>query len=182
MKKNAVGHICVGAGIIALSLSLMLGSRAFAGEQTTPLAASGDWIAFAHSTSLTDPPDLCLAIEPAQGFAIRADDTDIEIRLVNDKWSLPANIAGTLVADIDGHDYPLDISSNSSNMVAAIISKKTLQSMIAVMDKAASMTVTPGKGAPVVISLNGSNKVTTAFLTCAGIRAKGEGAGADPFK
>ena len=67
-------------------------------------------------------------------------------------------------------------------MVAAIISKKTLQSMIAVMDKAASMTVTPGKGAPVVISLNGSNKVTTAFLTCAGIRAKGEGAGADPFK
>jgi len=168
----------------ALAFPCVSARTAHGNEQIRPLAISGDWIALSHSDSMLAPPDMCLAVQRGESlsFVIRADEDDIEIRLLDTHWSLPSGVSGDIQVNIDNDTYDLTITDNTSNMVIFTISKKTLQSMIAAMNKAASMAVKPGDAAPHVVSLNGSNKVTTAFLTCAGIHAKGEGAGSDPFK
>ncbi|MGB8277355.1 MAG: hypothetical protein WCF20_05405 [Methylovirgula sp.] len=149
-----------------------------------PLAASGNWFAMAHSASVTSPPDTCLAATAASGrmLAFRASTSDIEVRFSDNSWSLPADVAGTLVVDVGAYHVALDISANTNNVVAAVVTPEQLQSMIAAMGKAKSMTVTAGKAAPATMSLSASKTVTTAFLTCAGISAPGEGGGANPFK
>lgn len=173
--------------IIASSVFIapcVFANRALADEQVRPLAISGDWVALSHSESMLAAPDMCLAVQRGENisFVIRADENDVEIRLLDTHWSLPAGVTGKIHISVDKKSYDLDIGDNTSNMVMATISKETLQSLIGAMNNSGSMTVTPGDSAPQIVSLNGSNKVTTAFLTCAGIRAKGEGAGSDPFK
>jgi len=71
------------------------------------------------------------------------------------------------VIDVGAYHAALDISANTNNMVAAVITPEQLQSMLAAMDKATSMTGTTGKAASTRVPLNGSNRVITAFLTCA---------------
>lgn len=174
-------RVIVAAGISLMGLTYR---PAVADEQLLPLAASGDWIAAAHADSATDPPDVCVAAttDASPVFILRASTDDIEVRFADDSWSLPAAVKGALAVDVGTYHAALDISYNTSSMVMAVITPEQLQAMVAAMDKAGSMTVTAGKAAPITISLNGSNKATTAFLTCAGIRAPGEGGGANPFQ
>jgi fructose-specific component phosphotransferase system IIB-like protein len=66
-------------------------------------------------------------------------------------------------------------------MVAATVSDAQLLSVVADMNKAGSMSVIAGSAAPIDVSLNGSNTVLTAFLTCANIQAPNLGGGTNPF-
>ncbi|HEY1856404.1 hypothetical protein [Acidocella sp.] len=155
---------------------------ATADEQVTPLAVSGDWMAAAHSDSITDPPDVCMAMEPSAKFFIRVDNTDIEFRLANDSWSLPAGVTGTLEVDVNGKKYPLDITSNTSTMVSATVGQDVFLKIVGDMNKASSMSVIAGSAAPVQVPLDGSNTVMNAFLTCANIHAPSQGGGTNPFQ
>jgi hypothetical protein len=155
-----------------------------ADEQMIPLAASGDWVAVEHATSITAAPDLCLAmtIDGAKTFALRASTDDIEVRYADQSWSLPAGVSGTLIIEVGSYSATLDISDNTSSMVMATVTPDQLQVLVSAMDKASSMTITAGNASPTTVSLNGSNTATTAFLTCAGITAPGEGGGGNPFQ
>ncbi len=159
----------------------LIATPAFADEQMTPLAVSGDWIAMAHSDSMTDPPDVCLAFNSDAGFAIRADDNDVEIRYQNASWSLPDNVTGVIDLKIQTDDFPLQISDNTNNQVTAVITDDQLSKIVADMNKAASMTVAAGSGPPTAVSLDGSNVAITAFLTCAGKDQPGSTGGSNPF-
>ncbi|MBU6448950.1 MAG: hypothetical protein KGQ26_04915 [Rhodospirillales bacterium] len=168
----------IAAGLAALLLPL----NARADEQFTPLAASGDWAAFVHRDSMADAPDFCGAGDLKDGLIFRADNTDIEIRYSDDSWSLPANVSGNLALAVNGNNYVLPITANTNTQVMAVISQDQLEEMVADMNKAGSMQLTPGSGNPVTISLDGSNIAITAFLTCAGISQPGNTGGENPFQ
>jgi len=167
--------------LVASFILSLYAASARADEQIIPLAQDGDWAALEHSTSITDPPDVCLAINLNANFGIRADNTDIEFRLENHSWALPADITGTIEPDVNGNQYPFPITSNTSTSIAAEVDPDKLLDIVSDMNKASSMTVTAGHAAPEQVSLNGSNTVIAAFLTCANIQAPGEGGGANPF-
>jgi hypothetical protein len=173
------------AAFAACALAALPCPRARADEQMLPLAASGDWVAVEHSDSETSAPDVCLAMTvpgSGKGLAFRAATSDIEVRLNDESWSLPAQVTGSLVFDVGTYHAVIDITDNTNTMVAAVITSDQLLALIAAMNKAESMTVSAGKAEPTLVSLSGSKTVTTAFLTCAGIRAPGEGGGTNPFQ
>jgi hypothetical protein len=149
--------------------------------ETTPITASGDWVAVARQTSAADTQNICMATAPKQRFAIQARSSDIEIRLDNDNWSLPDNVTGILEVDAGGQTYPFEISRSARTWVAASITSDQLLSMVGNMNKASSMTVLAGKAPPLTVSLRGSNAALRAFLDCAGIKAPSD-VGSNPFK
>ena len=149
-------------------------------EETHPMAASGNWIALAHSESTLAPPDVCLAVEQSGRAALRAQDGNVEFRMTNSEWSLPSGVKGTVILSIAGKDTALDIVSNTSVMVVAEMSKEQVLQMLDSMTKASSMIAKAGKDKPVTISLSGSNKVLSVFRTCAGLQGT-SGGGANPF-
>jgi hypothetical protein len=167
--------------IIAFLVAIVPWASAMADEQTNTLAVGGDWIAAAHSDSMTDPPDVCIAFDGSANFGIRADDSDVEIRYGNDSWSLPDNVTGILDIKINSHDYPLDVSANTNNQVTAAITDDQLQKLVNDMNVSSSMTVKAGSGPGENVSLDGSNAVITAFLTCAGKPQPGSTGGTNPF-
>jgi hypothetical protein len=70
-------------------------------------------------------------------------------------------------------------------MISAVVTNDMLLAIAGDMNKAASMTVTVGNAGPVTVSLNGSNVVMTAFLTCANIQpptGTNGGPGSNPFQ
>jgi len=148
---------------------VFVASAAFADEQVTPIAEGGDWIAVQHTASMTDPPDVCGAIDTAANLIIRLDSSDIEFRLSNDSWALPANVTGTLELDVAGDKYPLAISDNTNTRVDAVVTNDQLLAIIGDMNKATTMTAIAGRADPVQVNLIGSGPVLTAFLTCGGI-------------
>jgi hypothetical protein len=183
--SNALGMIMRPRRKVILLMLIMTCAglmSARADEQMTPLAEQGNWVAMQHSSSITDPPDMCLAAS-LDGLAFRTDETDTEIRLVNDKWSLPANVTGSLTLKVNGKTYTFDITGNQDRSIAATISVDQLQSIVADMNKASSMIVIAGSATPITVSLDGSNAVISAYLTCANISPpSGETpAGANPF-
>ena len=168
--------------LASLLTYMVLPLVASADEQLTPLVVDGDWAALEHRESMEDPPDICIAAELANHFFIRADSNDIEIRYSDSSWSLPANVTGTMNLAVNGDSYPLPITDNTNDMVIATISQDQLQKIVADMNKAGSMAVTPGSGSATTISLSGSNQAVTAFLTCAGISQPGNTGGSNPFQ
>jgi hypothetical protein len=168
--------------ITTLGTLLFIIRPALADEQLTPIASGGTWLAIQHSDSITDPPDVCLAVDEQTHFAMRYDQNDIEFRLSNESWTLPANITGTLELDVNGSKYPLPVSFNTSTMISAIVSQDLLLSVIGDMQKTYSMAVIAGHAAPLPINLAGSAPVLNAFLTCADIpEPNNSGAGNNPF-
>ena len=164
-------------------LLAVLAGPVFADEQETPLAAEGNWVATSHSDSETDPPDVCLAFS-TDGLVFRTDDSgNIDVRFVNEKWSLPASVNGTLELVVGKNSFPLQITGNTQVMVDAPVTQDQLTSIIANMNKVATMVVKAGSAPPQTISLAGSNTVVAAFLTCANISppAGDAPAGANPF-
>ncbi|MGH7069145.1 MAG: hypothetical protein ACREFO_03910 [Acetobacteraceae bacterium] len=173
MQRLAQGF----AAAMAIGIAWLIPGRAIADGQVLPLVASGDWAAVEHLPSFNSTPDMCVARTATSGqvFGLRATETDIEVRFSDQSWSLPADVSGSLVLDVGTIKLSLDISDNTNSMVIAEITVTQLQYVISAMDNAGSMTITPGKAAPITVSLNGSNTATTAFLTCAGITAPREG-------
>lgn len=159
------------------------GTGAQADEQLTPLAAEGEWAAVSHSDSITDPPDVCMALDASKGFGIRVDNTgDLEFRLANPSWSLPSDVTGSLAFAVNGHNYSIDITGNTSNAVSASVTQDQLIPIITDMEKATSMSVKAGSASQIQIPLDGTTAVLTAFLTCAGIQTPTPNTGgANPF-
>jgi hypothetical protein len=176
-------RLVIAASAIALGLSLfgMQIPAALADEQMTPLAADGDWVAASHSDSMTDPPDVCIAFDENADFAFRVDNDDNEIRYGNDNWSLPANVSGTIDITVGTHNYALDIVDNTNTQVTAVITDDQLSAITTDMNTASSMTVKAGSGPATQVSLDGSNQVITAFLTCANKPQPGSTGGTNPF-
>ncbi len=178
--------VIVRTSLLALAaLALSGGSNAVADDGITPIAAEGDWMATEHQDSITDAPDVCMAMELPAEFALRADSNDVEFRLVNTSWALPADVSGNMNLAVNGNKYSLAITSNTNNMVAAAVSDEQLLAIAGDMNKSGSMTVTVGNAPPVQVSLSGSNSVMTAFLTCADIQppaGTNGGPGSNPFQ
>lgn len=169
--------------LIAVFAAVSVAGHACASGQITPITLDGDWAAFEHSPSMTDSPDLCIAMNANAGFFIRIDDSgDIEFRLTNDSWSLPTGVTGELKFAVNSHNYSFDITDNTSNMVSADISQAQLMPVVTDMEEADSMQIIAGSSAPVSVSLDGSNQVLTALLTCSGISAPSSNTGGEnPF-
>ena len=161
-------------------LVLLTPARALADEEMRPIAMSGEWVAMAHHASSISAPDMCVAVSVSKKAIIRADADEIEFRVVNEDWSLPAGVKGEIEVSVGGKPSVFDITSNTDTMVSATISREIAIQLLDDMSKASSMTVKTGKDKPSTVSLSGSNKVLSAFRTCASLRGS-SGGGANPF-
>jgi hypothetical protein len=103
----------------------------------------------------------------------------LQIRMIDDSWDLPAHVQGTISITVGGSTSSFDIVGNDNTMVFALIENTALRALFASMNNTLSMAVVVGK-ARRVVSLIGSTKVTTAFLTCMGLQ--GGRSGNNPFE
>ena len=133
---------------------------AWADERMTPLAVSGSWVAMAHQSGMTAAPDVCIAANPIQHVGLRADSDGVELRISDEKWSLPTDVQGSIVINIGSWNAKVDISANTGQTVAALIPNDVLHAMFSAMDKAAVMSVVVGNSEPRAVSLAGSSKAT----------------------
>lgn len=170
-----------GAMPLAISASLIIGHGALADEGMIPLAESGDWIALAHHTSMLAPPDMCLAANIQQGVAFRSDVNGVQIRIINQSWSLPAGVQGSIMISVGTFKTTLEIDDNTSNWVNAEISDDITIPLFSQMDNNSRMFISVGKARPMEVSLSGSTKATNAFRTCAGIKSNAPSPGSNPF-
>lgn len=172
------------APLLALGLIVLFPSWALADDGLTPLAADGDWLAVSHAQSVEDPPDICLASSiSAYGFFLRVDDQgDIDLRLSDESWSLPADVTGDIKLKVNGHSYSYEIQNNTSQMVDAPLTLDQLTTLVADLEAANSLEVVAGSSQPKTIPLDGSKSVLTAFMTCAGIpNPSSNTGGSNPF-
>lgn len=174
--------------IFALSLGAMIcaGSGAYAqtdGNQQV-IAQQGDWVAGSYSPSLISSPTVCIGVsDTTPSFGFRADDQgNIDIRMQDSDWSLPANASGNIKVSVNGHSYAYPGIGMSASEIDASITQDQLTALVGDMEIASSMQVTVGSSAPTTIPLDGSQVVLTAFMTCAGINnpSKNTG-GSNPF-
>ena len=173
MKKRALA---------AALLASLMPPPAWADEGLQVIAASGNWFAVVHKESSISPPDVCGAGSGTSGLVLRIDSDTAEIRMQNEKWSLPANVVGQMTIAVGDWKKTYDIVENTANMVTSLVDKSDMESMITAMDKAASMSVTVGNAAPIPVSLSGSTVVTNAFRTCAGLHGNAATPGSNPFQ
>lgn len=169
---------------LALGAMICVGGGAYAQAQPNMLAQHGDWAAFSHTPTPVSAPDVCFAIsDTPTAVVLRVDNKgDIDFRLGNNSWSLPANVKGVIKVDVNKHIYTYQISGNQVSMVNASITQDQLTALAGDMEAASSMQVQAGSATPVNIPLDGSNLALTAFLTCADIPnpSKNTG-GSNPF-
>lgn len=174
------------AGLLLLAGVTLAASGAAAQDFSgvRPIAQSGDWIALEHRPSITEAPDVCVAMAVSAGpvFAFRASLEGLEARVSNKKWSLPTEVKGTLTLSAGKFTKTVDIATNTSDTVSADIGPDETDEMFGAMDNASSMTVKVGKDAPFKVSLAGSTRVTNAFRTCAGLKSHAKTPGSNPFE
>jgi hypothetical protein len=163
-------------------LAVLASAPAGADEGLYPLAAGGDWVAVAHKDSLVAPPDVCVALALGGKVGFRADANYFQIRVMDNSWSLPPNVEGTVTISVGQWKQELDIDDNTANTVNITTTEPDISDLFDAMDKAITMTVTVGKAPPFNVSLAGSTRVTNAFRTCAGMQASPKGSGSNPFK
>lgn len=168
--------------LLAGAFFLSVGAPTHADEQMIPLAVNGTWIAMAHRPSMIAPADVCVAMDTTSGVALWAGPGDVQFRVINKKWSLPAHVVGQIVVSVGGWSSTLDITDNDDTMVMASLDEDQRGGLLKAMDKAGSMSVKVGKAGPVEVSLAGSTKVTNAWLACAGLSGGTGGADSNPFK
>jgi hypothetical protein len=94
MKIARTSTVMAATCLLAAGLS----GQTFADESMTPLAMSGNWVAFAHHVSMLTPPDTCAAAAAAgqTHIILRVDNDNNEFRVANEDWSLPVGITGTI--------------------------------------------------------------------------------------
>ena len=167
------------------SLALMavfVSASAMADESMRPIARSGDWIAFAHSETMIAKPDVCVAASMPSGVALRSGEDEIQLRVVDQKWSLPTGVSGSVTISVGVWSKSIDIDDNTDTTISVVLPPDIYAPMFEAMDKASTMLVTVGKAKPINVSLAGSTKVTNAFRTCAGISGGAKSGGANPFE
>ena len=170
--------------VVQMTLVATLGfaGLAMADEQMTPLAVSGNWVALAHQPSMIGPADVCLVAEATGGVALRASGGGIQLRIVNEKWSLPANVKGDIAMSVGNWKTTFEIDDNTNDMINAEVPPEIVDPMFAAMDKAASMSLAVGNAKPLLVSLSGSTRATNAFRTCAGLKGNVTSPGSNPFQ
>lgn len=166
----------VGALLIATA------APARADEQMIPLAMSGTWMAVAHKASLVAPPDICVVTDVATGFVLWTNGEEVQLRFVDQKWSLPSYVVGQITVSIADWTAAFDITNNSGTMVIALLDENQRSALLQNMNKGRSMSIKIGKAAPVRVSLEGSRKVTNAWRTCAGLEGGDGTTESNPFK
>jgi hypothetical protein len=147
----------------------------------TPLAESGAWFAMAHSPSMTAPADVCIAGTTTGGFALRAAEDNLALRVIDESWTLPTAVHGDIIIDMTKYKKSFPISSNTSTMVSASIEPADLLDLLSAMDSASTMTLGIGRTQKLV-DLGGSTKVTNAFRVCAGLPSGKSAATNNPFQ
>lgn len=152
-----------------------------ADEQIRPLVITGDWMAAEHAVSMTEAPDLCIAGNNREGLLFRAASTSLELRIVDEAWSLPTEVQGKVGVQVGAKSYDFTITSNTSQMVSADMEPAVALDLFHVMDNNAEMTITAGHSKARHVSLHGSTKAMNAFRTCAGLHSSGVGGGDNPF-
>lgn len=155
---------------------------AVAEERFSTLAVGGDWHAVAYHESLISAPTMCGAMNLRTGVLFRVDADDAQIRVVDNNWSLPADVVGSISIKIGDYSDTWDITENTAVMVAAATTRDDLVRLLDAMDRAASMAVTVGKAKPIATSLVGSTRATNAFRTCARLRGAATAPGSNPFR
>jgi hypothetical protein len=173
MSMQRFAWVPIAAGLAGLPA--VLPRAGLAQGEGIRLVASGDWVASEQRDSSARPPDICSAFTTAVGsgnagqtFGLQANIIDSEVRFSDVRWSLPANVSGTLELAVGDYRATLKIGDNTNDMVIAAIAAGPLRAMIGAMEKANAMTVTIGADAPLTVSLRGSNRATDAFRACAG--------------
>jgi hypothetical protein len=131
---------------------------------------------------MTAAPDMCVAMNISAGLMLRVDAQTAEVRVIDQAWSLPADVDGEISIAVGDWKQVYPVGHNSSIMVAAIMESSDLTEMMGAMDKATTMTVTVGKSKPKAVSLAGSTKATNAFRTCANLKGNAASGGANPFQ
>jgi hypothetical protein len=171
-------------GVLVVLAALGAASRVEAEEGMYPLAASGAWIATEHRQSMTAAPDLCLAITSVgeKGIALRADSSGVELRVLDNKWSLPTDVSGNITVKVKDWEKTFSIEENTSSMIIIHFAAEDILELFENMDKAGSMTISVGHEKPFPGSLAGSTTVTNAFRTCAGIPSHSPSGGNNPFQ
>jgi hypothetical protein len=170
------------AAAILLCGAVGMPHKALCDEQIVPLAQSGDWMAAEHTTSMTAPPDVCMAVDNEGDLAFRSDGTSVEIRSQNQSWSLPDGVQGTVEIIVNGNTYTFNIDSNTDKMIDAEVDPSKVSPILDDIAKASSLQMTIGKAKPITVSLSGSAAALNAFRTCAGISGSAPGAGTNPFQ
>jgi hypothetical protein len=153
-----------------------------ADEQMVPLAASGEWMTMAHKPSIIAPADVCLALNVVSGVALWAGQGDVQLRVINKAWSLPAGVSGVVSVALPNWNATLDIADNTDTMVSVSLDGEQQTALFRAMDKSNSMAVVVGKARPIQVSLSGSTRATNAFRTCAGLKGDSSDPGSNPFK
>jgi hypothetical protein len=140
-----------------------------ADEFTRPVVKGGDWAAVEFAPSETASLVACLAIDPTVEVALRADaaHADTELMVGNIHWDLPAAMEGTLKVTVGMDTRSFSITSNTNNIVSAMINPSIVPTLLDEMAKATGMRVVVGKTTPLKVSLAGSSVVLDAFRTCA---------------
>jgi hypothetical protein len=169
-------------GLFALLVLLTAGWHAVADEMMVPIAQGGAWLTTAHRMSMTAKPDMCLTANFQSGIAFRSDENGIQVRIIDQKWSLPTGVDGAVTISIGSWKGVFEIDDNTDTMVNAEIENDDVIAMFAAMDTNASMSVGVGKAKPFTVSLVGSTKATNAFRTCAGLSSNSQTPGSNPFK
>jgi hypothetical protein len=169
--------------MLCASASVAGAATAHAEEMLIPTVDSGNWMAAVHKRDLNSRPDACLVMGSGPTrMLFRADSSELFLRLINPKWSLPTGVTGSISITVGSYSWSGDIHGNTSDMVDIPIAVDDLKALFVAMDKAAALQLTVGKSAASTVSLNGSSKATNAFLTCAGIKGGNASGGDNPFR
>lgn len=115
-----------------------------ADEQLVPLAVSGDWTTFEHRDGITSPKDACVLMNPNSGVASRAGSTGMELRITDEKWSLPSGVMGTIQLKVGAATRSFGIAGNTDTAVAAIVSEPDMFEVFDAMVKSSVMLVAAG--------------------------------------
>jgi hypothetical protein len=100
-----------------LATVAVLAGSANADELKRSLVKSGDWAAVEHAPAATAPPDMCLAIDPTVGLALRADAGGTELVVENPHWDWPAVVRWTIKVTVGPETRTFSITSNTTNRV-----------------------------------------------------------------
>lgn len=165
-----------------LALCCLATSAAIADERTDVIAASGEWAAIRHSESQIAPPDVCMLANVRRHVAFRKGEDGLEMRVLDENWSLPDDVTGTIDVAVASFSKKLKITANTSTQVVADLDDETAQALFEAMDRSGQMTVTVGKAKPINVSLQGSSRAAVAFKHCARLNVGGSAPGSNPFQ
>ena len=104
------------------------------------------------------------------------------MRVINNKWSLPNNVQGSILVTIGTTITTLAITDSDNDAVDAVLDGASIPPLLDAMAKASSMEVKVGKDQPFAVSLAGSTVVLNAFRTCSGIGGTAAGGGSNLFR